>query len=142
MLPNALSYYRAAQRLRALGAATLPRALTTLGARLHSTWIDPEAQIGEGVEVGYGGIGLVIERGVVVGERTFLSQDVTLGAREDVPGVPRLGRNVTVCAGAKILGPVTVGDDAVIGANALVTEDVPAGAVVAGIPARILRRVQ
>lgn len=138
MLPNALSYYRAARKLRALGVPGLPGLLSAVSARLHGTWLDEEAAIGEGVELGYGGVGVVVEPGVQVGQDSFLCQEVTLG-RGTGAGVPRLGRSVTVGAGAKILGPVTVGDGAVIGANAVVTEDVPPGAVIAGIPARQLR---
>ncbi len=140
MGPTALSFHRAAQRLRALGVPLLPGALRALGLRLHATWIDPRARLEESVELGYGGLGVVIAAGVEVGARTFLSQHVTLGERFDVPGVPRLGRDIFIGTGAKVLGPVTVGDGAVIGANAVVLDDVAPGATVAGIPARELPR--
>jgi serine O-acetyltransferase len=140
MGPTALSFHRAALRLQALGVPLLPRALLSLGVRLHATWLDPEARLAQGVELGYGGVGVVIAAGVEVGPRTFISQHVTLGPRLDVPGVPRLGRDIFIGTGAKVLGPVTVGDGAVIGANAVVLDDVAPGAVVAGIPARELRR--
>jgi serine O-acetyltransferase len=140
MVPNALRLHRAARRLRSLGIPLLPGLLTTVGVYLHRAWLHCEAELGEEVELGYGGLGLAIAPGVRVGRGTFISQHVTLGERPDAPGVPRLGRNVMVGAGARVLGPVTVGDDAVIGANAVVLEDVAPGAVVAGIPARELHR--
>jgi serine O-acetyltransferase len=140
MGPNALSFYRAARRLQAAGVPLLPQTLVSLSARLHQVHLDLRAQLGEGVELGYGGVGVVVAPGVTVGHRTFLCQNVTLGERPDAPGVPRVGSHVLVGSGAMVLGPVTVGDHAEIGANAVVTEDVPAGAVVAGVPARILRR--
>ena len=73
----------------------------------------------------------------VIGDDCVLRQGVTLGNRYlDRPGdAPVLGRRVNVGAGAKLLGPVQIGDDAVIGANAVVLHDVPAGATVVGIPA-------
>lgn len=140
MVPNALRLHRAARRLQALGIPLLPGLLTSLGVSLYRSWLHPEAELDEGVELGYGGLGIAIAARVRVGRGTFLSQQVTLGERPDVPGVPRLGRDVFIGTGAQVLGPVTVGDHARIGANAVVLEDVPPGAVVAGIPARELHR--
>lgn len=81
--------------------------------------------------------GIVIGNGVVVGDYSVIYQDVTLG--QERGQYPELGNRVTVYAGAKIIGNVYVGDNAVIGANAVVVKDVPANAIVAGVPARIIR---
>ena len=76
-----------------------------------------------------------------MGERCSISHGVTIGVLGGHrPGVPRLGNDVYVGAGAKILGPVTIGDGAIIGANAVVLKDVPAGATAVGVPARIKRK--
>jgi serine O-acetyltransferase len=76
----------------------------------------------------------------VIGEDCTILQGVTLGeARFQEVTYPRIGDRVLLGAGAKLLGEVEVGDDAVIGAGAVVVSDVPAGAVVAGVPARVLR---
>jgi serine O-acetyltransferase len=139
MVSNALTLHRAARRLQALGVPLLPGVFTTLGVYLYRAWIHPGAQLEDGVELGYGGIGTAIAPGVRIGRGTFLSQQVTLGERPDAPGVPCLGRDVFIGAGAQVLGPVTVGDGASIGANAVVLEDVAPGAVVAGLPAKELR---
>ena len=81
---------------------------------------------------------VVIHGNAVIGDDCVIRQGVTLGNRYlDRPfDAPELGKRVNVGAGAKILGRVVVGDDAVIGANAVVLHDVPAGATVVGIPAR------
>jgi serine acetyltransferase len=79
--------------------------------------------------------GIVVHAGVVIGDRCTIFQHVTIGENTTRPGVPVLGDDVVVGAGAAILGSVVVGDGARIGANAVVLEDVPAGAVVAGSPA-------
>jgi serine O-acetyltransferase len=81
--------------------------------------------------------GVVIHPSASVGPNCLVFQQVTLGAGSR-PGFPRLGGHVDVGAGAKILGGVTIGDHARIGANAVVMIDVPAGATAVGIPARIV----
>jgi GT2 family glycosyltransferase/serine acetyltransferase len=81
--------------------------------------------------------GVVIHPDAVVGPRCLLFQRVTLGMGP-TPGVPRLGSNVEVGPGAKILGGVIIGDGARIGANAVVVSDVPAGAVAFGVPATVV----
>jgi serine O-acetyltransferase len=95
-------------------------------------------QLGRRVVIEHQGA-IVIHGNCVIGDDCILRQGVTMGNRSlDRPAeAPVLGRRVNVGAGAKILGPVHIGDDAVVGANAVVLHDVPAGATVVGIPARI-----
>ena len=140
MGPTALTFYRAARRLKTLGVPVLPDVVAAVGTRMHHCHVDLEARLHSSVELGYGGMGVVVAPGVEIGEKSFLSQNVTVEPKPGVAGAPRIGRNVYVGVGAKILGPVTVGDGAVIGANAVVTFDVAPGAVVAGIPGRDLKR--
>jgi serine O-acetyltransferase len=98
------------------------------------------AQIGPGFYIGHFG-NIIIHPDTVMGDGCSISQGVTIGVLGgERPGVPRFGNNVYIGAGAKVLGPVTVGDGAVIGANAVVLEDVPPGATAVGVPARIIRR--
>lgn len=83
--------------------------------------------------------GVVIHPGSVVGPNCLLMHQTTLGAaRGNRKGTPTLGGHVDVGAGAKIIGAVAIGDHAIIGANAVVLIDVPAGATAAGVPARII----
>lgn len=85
---------------------------------------------------------IIIHGNCVIGDDCIIRQGCTLGNRllTRPYDAPRLGNRVNVGAGAKLLGAVTIGDDAAIGANAVVLQDVPAGAVAVGIPARILPR--
>ena len=100
-----------------------------------------EAQVGRRLVIEHFG-GIVISGDSVIGDDVTLRHGVTLGLRRtNVPGAPVIGNRVDIGAGAKILGPVHIGDGAVIGANAVVLCDVPAGAMAVGIPAQIkLRR--
>jgi serine O-acetyltransferase len=72
-----------------------------------------------------------------IGRNVTIVGAVTLGYREEGGG-PKLGDGVFVGTGARILGPVTIGDNANVGANAVVTKDVPAGCTAVGIPARVI----
>ena len=81
--------------------------------------------------------GVVVHPAAQIGPNCLLMQQVTIG---DNGGVPTLGGHVDVGAGAKIVGPVCIGSDVVIGANAVVITDIPAGATAVGVPARIIER--
>lgn len=98
------------------------------------------AQIGRRLSIEHHG-GIVIHGSVVMGDDCMIRHGVTLGnaGRKDPLGAPQVGNRVEFGAGAKVLGRITVGDDAIIGANAVVTRDVPARAIVAGVPARIIK---
>ncbi len=99
--------------------------------------------IGRGAEFGNGfvlihSIGIVINGAVRGGKNVMLEHQVTIGAERRQ--APVLGDDVFVGAGAKIVGPVHVGDGAKVGANAVVVADVPSHSTVVGIPARVVRR--
>jgi serine O-acetyltransferase len=142
MAADALSLYRAARWLHLRRVPALPALLQGAGRLLFRGELPVQAQLGEGCGVGYGGLGVVVAPGVRVGPCSFLAHQVTLGPDAAGRGVPTLGAYVFVGAGARVLGPVHVGDFAIIGANAVVEQDVPRGAVMAGVPARELRREQ
>lgn len=76
--------------------------------------------------------GIVITSGATLGEDVVIGQQVTIGNRNGVFAAPRIGNRVYIAAGAKVLGDITIGDDVIIGANAVVTKDVPANAIVVG----------
>jgi serine O-acetyltransferase len=100
--------------------------------------------IGRGAEFGPGFV-LIHSQGVVLngkirgGSRVFIEHQVTIGADHEGQN-PVLGSSLYIGAGAKIIGPVTIGDGAQVGANAVVVHDVPAGTTVFGIPARVIAR--
>ena len=117
----------------------LARMFSQLGRWLTGIEIHPGAKIGKRFFIDHG-------MGVVIGETAEIGDDVTLYHGVTLGGTtwskekrhPTLGNNVVVGAGAKILGPITVGDNARVGSNSVVIKDVPIGATVVGIPGRIM----
>ena len=103
--------------------------------------IHPGAKIGKGILIDHG-MGVVIGETVIMGDNCTIYQGVTLGGTGKHKGKrhPTLGNNVLVGAGAKILGPFTVGDNSKIAANAVVLDEVPPNCTAVGIPARIIKR--
>lgn len=101
--------------------------------------LEPKARIGRGLYIGHFG-GIIVGSGASLGDYCNLSQGVTLGVdgRGDRRGSPQIGDRVFIAPGAKVLGAITIGDDAVIGANAVVVRSLPDRAVAVGIPAQIV----
>lgn len=101
--------------------------------------MDATTEIGPGLIIGHT-CGIVINKDCCIGSNCSVSHHVTLGrkSREPNKGCPTLGDRVYIGPGAVIIGAIHIGNDAAIGANAVVTKDVPDNAVVAGIPARVI----
>lgn len=97
------------------------------------------ARIGKGSVLGYGGIGVVIHHRVVIGNNVSIGQNVTIGGTSKKYEVPVIGDNTQLSAGAVIVGPVNVGANCVIGANAVVVNDIPDNSVAVGIPAKVIK---
>ncbi len=126
-----VSHARWRRRLR-LAARLLAQA----GRALTGVEIHPGARIGRRLFIDHG-MGVVIGATAEVGDDVLMYHGVTLGGTSLVHGKrhPTVGDGVTIGAGAKLLGPITVGAGSVIGANAVVVKDAPAGSVLTGIPA-------
>lgn len=136
---SSMHFYRAGRWLYLRRVPVLPRLLDYISRALFACWVPHRADIGAGVSLGYGGLGIVIHDDSVIGEGTQIDQGVTIGGNARAAGVARIGRQVYIGAGAKILGPIEIGDGAIIGANAVVTRSIPAHSVAVGVPARVVR---
>jgi serine O-acetyltransferase len=137
---QALLAHRVAHALRDAGVPFLPRCIAYCARAMTGVEIHPAARIGGEFFIDHGS-GVVIGETAEIGERVTLYQGVTLGGTGFQRGKrhPTLGDDVTVGSGAKLLGPLAVGDGAKIGANTVVVEDVPAGSTVIGNPGHTVR---
>lgn len=120
--------YRLAHALERRHVPTAPHILKGLGVALWGADISPTARIGPGLRLVHT-VGIVVGP-VQAGRQLTLLQNVTLGGNGDPPQCPVLGDGVTVFSGAVVIGGVTIGDAARIGANVVVRHDVPSGATI------------
>lgn len=137
---QAVLAYRLANRLRRSGIPLLPFAISYLSRAITGIEIHPDARIGPGLFIDHGS-GVVIGETAEIGENVTLYQGVTLGGTGFQSGKrhPTVEDYVTIGSGAKLLGPITVGHGAKIGANSVVVEDVPPNSTVVGNPGHPVR---
>ncbi len=138
---HAVLAYRIAHKLHVKGYVLPARLISQTAKLLTGIEIHPGATIGRGLFIDHGS-GVVIGETAEIGDNCTLYQGVTLGGTGKDIGKrhPTLGNNVMVGAGAKILGPFTVGDNCKIAANAVVLSEVPPDSTAVGIPARVVKR--
>lgn len=123
----------------AVPAKLLYKPVATLAGWAMGIYLAPTAKIGAGLYIGHWG-GIRVGPTAVLGENCNLSPGVIVGfgIKDGVRGEPVLGDRVYVAAGAKVFGPIKVGSDVAVGANAVVCRDVPAHVSVGGVPARVI----
>lgn len=138
---KAVLLYRISHFFWKLGMPFVPRYISDIARELTAIEIHPGAEIGSDFFIDHGA-------GVVIGETTEIGNNVTIYAGVVFGGTslekkkrhPTLGDNIVVGTGAKILGPVTIGDNVRIGANSVVVNDIPPNSVVVGVPGKIISR--
>lgn len=138
---HAIIYHRIANVLYRHKWFIIARAISQIARFFTGIEIHPGAKIGKGLFIDHG-MGVVIGETAEIGDNVTIYHGVTLGGTGKEKGKrhPTVGNNVVIGSGAKILGPITIGDDAKIGANAVVLENVPSRATAVGIPAKIIGR--
>jgi serine O-acetyltransferase len=134
---HAVLMHRVAHGLYRTGFRALARAVSHTSRFVTGIEIHPGATIGRRLFIDHG-MGVVIGETAEIGDDVLIYHGVTLGGLSGQPGKrhPTIGNGVAIGAGAQVLGPIRIGDNARIGANAVVVAEVPAGETVVGIPAR------
>jgi len=135
----ALFFYRISNSLYKRGLRFIPRFISAVGQFLTTVDIHPAATIGCRVFIDHA-VGVVIGETTIIGDDVVIYQQVTLGGVSTSHGKrhPTIENNVIIGTGAKILGDITIGKGAKVGANSVVVKDVPPAATAIGIPARII----
>ena len=138
---HAILLHRIAHFLWDIGLPFVPRYLSHIARQITGIEIHPGAEIGRDFFMDHGS-GTVIGETSKIGDNVTIYQNVTLGGTslEQVKRHPTIGNNVVIGAGAKLLGPINIGDNVRIGANSVVNKDVPSNSVVVGVPGRIVAR--
>ena len=137
---HALVAYRFAHRLYKWHIPLIPRMISYFTRIITGIEIHPAARIGRRFFIDHGE-GVVIGETTIVGDDVLIFHGVTLGGtgKETKKRHPTIGNRVLIGAGAKVLGNIMIGDDAKIGANAVVLKSVPSSATVVGIPSSIVQ---
>ena len=135
---HVLVFYRIAHGLYKIKLFFLARLISQLGRFFTGIEIHPGAKIGKGIFIDHG-MGVVIGETAEIGDNVTIYHGVTLGGTGKDKGKrhPTIGNDVIIGCGAKILGPISIGDGAKIGANSVVLKNVPKGKTAVGIPAVI-----
>ena len=137
---HALLAHRVSHAMHQAGVPVVPRVLATATRAITNIEIHPAAKIGDALFIDHG-TGVVVGETADIGDNVTLYQGVTLGGTGFATGKrhPTVEDNVTIGSGAKLLGPITVGHGAKIGANSVVITDVPPNSTVVGNPGHVVK---
>lgn len=136
---NLIKVHRISHFLYRKKIPVLPRLFRFIIFLLYNSDIPSSVVIGKRTVFGHSGIGVVIHQDAVIGNDCVIGQGITIGGRSKNPQVPVIGDKVYVAAGARVLGPIKIGNNVIIAPNAVVINDVADGTIVGGIPAKVLK---
>jgi len=136
---NLIKIYRVANFLYRKKVPFFPRILYFIQFLLFNSSVPPSSQIGRGTKFAYSGIGVVIHSRAKIGNNCMIGQGITIGGRSKKFEVPVIGNNCYLGAGCRILGDIVIGDNVIIGPNAVVLENIPSNSIAVGIPAKVIK---
>lgn len=134
---DAMSLQRLSHRLYLQKMPILPGIINRWIHFRYNSDLSPVTEVGKGTRLGHGGIGVVVNSRAKIGRNCILGQNTSIAGKDG--GTPTLGDWVYVGHGSIVLGEVNIGNNVFIGALSLVNKDIPDNAIVAGIPAKVIR---
>ena len=135
---NLISFYRIGRWFYLRKLYLFSRFFELIIFLIYNSRVPVSVIIGNGSKFAYSGIGCVLHERTIIGNNVVIGTNVTIGGRSKHYKVPVIGDGVYIGTGAKILGPINIGNNVTIGANAVVIKNVPDKAIVAGVPSRII----
>jgi serine O-acetyltransferase len=139
---NAVTLHRAGHWAYNKKIPLIPNVITLLMLLIYNSRISPSCRIGKGTKLAYKGMGVLIVSGAQIGENCSIGAGCKMVRKHPYKNVPIIGNNVYFGPGCVICGPVKIGDNVIVAANAVVLNSVHDGDVVGGIPARVLGNVR
>lgn len=138
---NAMDFYRSARWCYLHHIPVLPQLIKGLTYVIFNTVIPYTTVVGKESRFAYGGMSCVVNGRSRIGKRVIIGQNVTIGRSLDPDDYPTIGDDVYISAGVRIIGKIRVGNNVIIGANAVVNKNVEDNCIVAGVPAKVIRRI-
>lgn len=133
-----LTLYRIAHFFFKLNIPIIPRIIEGIIFLFFNSRIPSDVEIGKGSYFAYKGLSTLLVRGTIIGKNCFIGMRVTTGRNHPYKDVPQIGDNVFIGTNSVLIGPIMVEDDVIISPNSVVNKSVPKGAIVGGIPAKII----
>ena len=137
-MPNAIFFYRVSRWFYLHKIPLIPSLIQGLIFILYNCHISYKANIGKGTFLFHKGIATLIHNNVIIGTNCRIGMSVMITGKSPYKNVPQIGNNVMISPGAVISGPVIIEDNVIVAPNAIVIRSVPAGAIIGGVPAKII----
>ena len=138
---NAIHFYRIGRWCYEKRIPVIPFLIKALTYLIFNSVVPYQTVIGKKSKFAYGGIGVVLHSKAIIGKNVIIGQGVTVGMKLTINEAPKIGDNVYIAAGTRVLGNIVIGENVIIGANSVVISDIPSNSIVAGSPARVIKSI-
>jgi len=137
---NLIKLYRIGHFFYKRKIPVLPSVIRYLIFLMYNSDVPSSVKIGKNTVFGHSGIGVVLHPRAVIGDNCIIGQGITVGGKSKEIEVPIIGNFVYISAGARVLGPITVGNHVIIAPNSVLTTDASSNTIVGGVPAKVIKK--